>query len=81
MKLIIDLEGLNLPGLDAEQAGLMVRDALGEFISARHPITDYVSERYRGQSDLFKKNKLAEVQKRVIWAAIIKAGRVSLEKP
>jgi len=81
MKIIIDLVGLNIPGLDEQQAGVLMRDALGEFISARHPVSDYVGSRYNGQSESFRKDKLAEVQKRVIWAAVIKAGRVTLEKP
>jgi len=85
MKLVIDIsdqfaQGLKILGLNEEQAGLLLRDALGEFVSARHPVSTYVSNRYKGNHLSFQESKIAEVMTRITWATFIKAGQVRLEE-
>jgi hypothetical protein len=44
--------------------GVLLRDALGEFIATRTPIDKYVAERYRGQYSGFLTYKIRDLAKR-----------------
>lgn len=88
MRLIIDLpdaeENPSLQSLQEHHAIQIVRDALGEFIDARIPLDEYVQRRYpreNGYSNQFLHDKREEVSRRTTWAALIKCGTVTLEKP
>ena len=86
MKLVIEIpeqfaQGLKDLGLTDHEAGLLIREALGEFISARHPVADYVKKRYpreSGYSNMFLDDKDKEVQKRIAWAICLKIGEVKV---
>lgn len=83
MKLVIEIpdkfaEGFKESGLTDDEATLLIRDAFGEFASARHPVSDYVSKRYKGQSVSFQEKKIAEVMKRVTWATFLKCGEIKV---
>lgn len=84
MRIIIDLpnpeENPALQTLEEHHVVQIVRDALGEFISARIPLHDYVAKRYADQTQAFRENKLDEVAARIVWVALIKAGTTRLKK-
>lgn len=76
---------LELPSdFNADESDLkqLLRDALGEFVSARTPISTYVNERYGGfaPGQTFLALKRAEVQKRVLWAAELGYAAIRKEK-
>lgn len=64
-RIVIELldikENPDMGTLDAEGAKLLLRDALGEFITARIPMDEYVGKRYSAQSLKFKLDKVQEV--------------------
>jgi hypothetical protein len=65
-KLTITIDIDNPPN-EADLA-LLLRDALGEFMSTRTPVDEYVAKRYQGESEKFLTNKGYEVRKRLLWA-------------
>lgn len=85
MKLVIEIpdsfvQGLGALGFDEQQAGILIRDALGEFVSTRSPAGDYVDRRYRDHGSRFRHDKVSEVVKRNAWATVVKAGVIKLEE-
>lgn len=46
-------------------AGLLLRDALREFVSARTPTVDYVARRYNQHPQEFRDRKLDDVHRRI----------------
>jgi hypothetical protein len=54
--------------------GLLLRDALGEFIESRTPVGVYVQSRYLNQSERFRQDKAREVAKRVALATLLVQG-------
>jgi hypothetical protein len=58
----------------------LLKDALGEFISAREPAESYIERRYAGQGAQFRARKLAEVSERLTVAYRLKRALFSMEK-
>jgi hypothetical protein len=82
MKLVIDFPhhlDHTILGMDQSQATQLLRDALGEFVSARCPVRQYVIERYPDQTPEWRESKIDEVARRVVWASFLKGGTIKLE--
>lgn len=56
----------------------LLRDALGEFISQRTPVKEYVLRRYSTQSFVFMGKKALDVQERVTLAEGFKVADLRL---
>ena len=58
-----------------------MRDAIGEFVNARLPVREYVSERYPASEyeDGYFKKKIAEVEKRVQIAGSLVLDEVKID--
>jgi hypothetical protein len=79
--IILEFEGELANELDARShadIGLVLRDALGEFIAARTPFADYVAKRYSSAPERFQRDKVRNVAKRCELACSIAKGDVTL---
>jgi len=81
-RVIIELPSLSaLGGADETDVALLLRDALGEFVSKRTPTDTYVENRYPHLRGRHRTLKEAEVSRRIGWAKSIAEGDVELELP
>ena len=84
MRLTIEIPGLTVEDVRPDEVILLLKDALSDFSRARHgqsyqtpgaarrSAESYVSDRYSGQSEAFRKRKIEQVVERFYLADVIK---------
>ncbi len=79
----LDFEGDNARELADLTRGVdlstLLRDALGEFASARTPVEKYVKQRYAEADFRFRMRKQREVEKRIRVAELLGKADVTIE--